>query len=69
MNDTVIWCRRRQNEAGDVRARRLTRPKVLTTKSGVFFGRRGDWLVESSDGRSRWIVEADVFPWLYEAMR
>jgi hypothetical protein len=45
-------------------ATRLSRFTVLFTRSGVFFGRWGDYMLESSSGH-RWIVERTVFYDLY----
>lgn len=41
----------------------LRRFKILVTRQGVFFGRRGDYLL-FCDGY-KWIVEKEMFPQLY----
>ncbi len=41
--------------------------KLLFTKSGVFWGRPGDWLLWSSSDH-KWIVEGVMFDNLYEVV-
>ena len=60
------WYRRKNSETGVVRAKKLTRFKIIFSKSGIFWGRRGDWLVRHPVSLCYWIVEGSVFDELYE---